>query len=50
LPVNFLLAAEEVGDAGGLEVRQVIVADALGDKQDNMIAVHFVLLEVESDS
>ena len=46
--VHFLLAAEEVGDASGLEVRQVIVTDTIGDKQDHMIAVHFVLLETQN--
>jgi len=35
--VDFLLAAEEVGNAGRLEMRQIIVTNEIGDKQDNMI-------------
>ena len=43
--IDFLLPAEEIGDAGGLEVFQVIVANAISNEQNNVIAIHFVLLE-----
>ena len=45
--VNFLLAAKEKGDTGGLKMSQVIVANAFSDEQHNVIAIHFVLLEAQ---
>src|ERR1035437_2986137 len=48
LQVDFLLPSEEVGNAGGLEVCQVIVAHAISDEQNNVIAIHFVLLEAQN--
>src|ERR1035437_8879751 len=45
--VDFLLGADEVGNAGGLEVCQVIVANKISDEQNNVIAIHFVLLEAQ---
>ena len=46
--VHFTFAAKEIGDAGGMEVRLLIVTDAISDQQDNTVAVHFIFPEAQN--
>ena len=47
LHVDVVLAAEEIRDAGVLEVREVIVAHPLADQQDHVVALDVRLLEAQ---